>query len=443
MTMQSEARQTLVSAADLVSSANFPEAGGPGADFLKWLGATPALEGADKRDLAKLLRFAAGLDRVFELPAPDAPGLSCFGASVSTLAYGTKVDAGTSVSGVGLTRLAAFRACVAEACEFVSQFEMPDDPRVHAIERGGIDADGVDGCEFHELRGGECGKALDWVETVRLPQGAKDAAPADLCWRRTPGRRPNGLPYLMGIGVAAGRSREDAAYRAILEWVERDAVALWWKGGRRPGAITLETLAASGVAELLKRYRNGRDDRCSWFLNLTNDLGIPVAAALSSEPAGTKVAYGFAAGGSMEEALRGAIEELLQIELADRVVAAKRAERGDQGLNETDRKHIARAAMVRSDWVNLQPTRISPYETVSSANDDQAVRLNLLATRLDSRGHAVRVIDLTRSDFDIPVARAIVSGLQPDPSELISKRLSHQRTLAATDEIPGDRVELY
>lgn len=443
MTMQSETRQTLVSAAELVTGAGDPENGGPGAEFLKWLGVTLALDEADRRDLASLLRFAAGLDRLFELPVPDAPGLACFGASVSVAAYGGEVDAVTSVSGVGPSRIAAFRACVAEACEFVCQFETTGDARLRTVEAGDTSRESIDALDFQILRGGTSGDPTDWVEAVRLPDRSRDAVPADLCWRRTGGRRPNGLPYLMGIGVAAGRTREEAAYRAILEWVERDAVALWWKGGRRPGAIDLETLASSGVIELLRHYRQGRDDRCSWLLNLTNDVGIPVAAALSSGRDGTGVAYGFAAGGSMAEALRGATEELLQIELADRIVAAKRAERGDEGLNETDRKHLARAGTVRGDWLNLQPTCISPCENLSSVDDDQNVRLNLLATRLDGRGHAVRVIDLTRSDFDIPVARAIVSGLQPDPSELVSKRLSRQRALAAVGEIPGDRVELY
>ncbi|NRG19475.1 YcaO-like family protein [Rhizobiales bacterium] len=443
MTMQSETRQTLVSAADLVTGANDPESGGLGPEFLKWLGVTPELDEADRRDLANLLRFAAGLDRLFELPVPDAPGLACFGASVSVAAYGAKVNAGTSVSGVGPSRLAAFRACVAEACEFASQFEIPEDARVRIVEPDSVSPGSIDDCEFQELHGGNSVNPTDWVEAVRLPNRSRDAVPADLCWRRSGGRRPNGLPYLMGIGVAAGRTREEAAYRAILEWAERDAVALWWRGGRRPGAVDLETLASSGVVELLKHYRQGRTERRSWFLNLTNDVGIPVAAALSSDRDGAGVAYGFAAGGSMEEALRGAIEELLQIELADRVVAAKRAERGDEGLNETDRKHVARAGMVRGDWLNLQPVCIAPHETLSPVDDDQDNRLNLLATRLGSRGHAVRIIDLTRPDFDIPVARAIVTGLQPDPSELVSKRLSHQRALAVTGEIPGDRVELY
>ncbi len=78
---------------------------------------------------AALLRAAARFRRIFELSAPDAPGLTFFGAEADPSSVGASNtgDAIAGVSGVGLSRRTAFQSCVGEGVEYLSQFESGED----------------------------------------------------------------------------------------------------------------------------------------------------------------------------------------------------------------------------------------------------------------------------------------------------------------------------
>lgn len=443
--MNPETRQALVAAAGLCSGAAVEPSGAEeGGRLLDWLGLSGALGAGDRQDAARLLEFASRMDRLFELAAPDAPGMCAFGAVVSTHSYGAKVRDVASVSGVGPDRASAFRACVAEAVEYVSQFESEDDRRLAPSVNSRPD---IMSSVWRELAGDAPIDIADRVASSRGADGRPDAVPGALVYRRGKGRMPNGLSYAMGLGVAAGRTREEAACHAVLEWVERDAVALWWRGGRAPAAIPFEVAVEGGLCDRLRAYRQGQDRRRTWFLDLTTDIGIPVVAALSVDRENRGFAYGFSAGANLAGACCGAFDELCQIELADHVVAAKRRENGDGGLNEVDRKHLARASGVASDWPGLQPSRmagcIAPEADCPSPAEASSEILHGLVRKLEDCGHCVHLVDLTRMDIAVPVMRAIVAGLQPDPSDLVTARLAAQRRASTLVRIPGDVVALY
>ena len=70
-------------------------------------------------------RFA----RVFELAAPDAPGLISFGAQFDP-ALADPLHAGSpivGVSGVGLSLQEAFQGCIGEGIEYLSQLQTESD----------------------------------------------------------------------------------------------------------------------------------------------------------------------------------------------------------------------------------------------------------------------------------------------------------------------------
>ena len=77
---------------------------------------TPGQGGGAARHRGLLLRAASRFARVFQLAAPDAPGLVCFGAEFDP-AIADSLHAGSplvGVSGVGLTLQEAFQGCVGE-----------------------------------------------------------------------------------------------------------------------------------------------------------------------------------------------------------------------------------------------------------------------------------------------------------------------------------------
>lgn len=457
--MREETRRALALAAEhLERRDDLPDPSGPAGHFLAYLaeGATEGLSG--DRDLARLIGVAARLERLFELSLPDAPGLYCFGAEVVPSVFGAAMGARGSVSGVGETRLEAFRACVGEAVEYLSQFEpapaAPFEPREGAetpladqdfwSEAESLALGLVPSQEPSDASGGRLRALDEHVVAADLTTGRQGPLPAELCWRR---RDRDALPFARGLGVAAGRSFREACRHAALEWIERDAVALWWRGGRRGRAIPVETLCAPAVAGRISRWRGGSEARLSWFLDLTGDLGVPVVAALSVDRQGKRFAYGFAARQNLSSALLAAFTELAQVELADRVVDAKLAEADEKRLNDTDRLHLARRSLVKPDWEALQPAEApASGSRQGSGNADGPPEsfgdiepLSALA----KRNFRAVAIDLTRVDPGISVVRVLVPGLQPDPAALVTSRLERQRALHSSAGFPGDRVRLY
>ena len=85
--------------------------------------------GDDTRHRARLLQAASQFLRVFELAAPDAPGLVCFGAQFDP-AIADPMHAGgpaVGVSGVGLSPQEAFQSCIGEGVEYLSQLQTAED----------------------------------------------------------------------------------------------------------------------------------------------------------------------------------------------------------------------------------------------------------------------------------------------------------------------------
>ena len=170
------------------------------------------------------------------------------------------------------------------------------------------------------------------------------AVPLDNCYRQHITEQDFKPPLRLSSGCAAGVTREDATLRGLLELIERDAVALWWRGGRRGRAVAPDSEAASGAAALLAQARQGQGHRTSWLLDITTDVEIPVVAAMSTDPDGYGFVVGFGARLNLADAARAAVFELCQVELGLHVVAAKRRESGDAAMNESDRRQLRRGA---------------------------------------------------------------------------------------------------
>jgi bacteriocin biosynthesis cyclodehydratase domain-containing protein len=111
-------------------------------------------------------------------------------------------------------------------------------------------------------------------------------------------------------GCAAGNTLVEATLQGLLELVERDAVAIWWYNRVPMPALSFAGLCSS-VSRLIERHlRLGR--RCS-ALDLTHDLGIPVAGVVLEEPSSGGFALGFGCHPVAEIALERAILELEQV----------------------------------------------------------------------------------------------------------------------------------
>jgi ribosomal protein S12 methylthiotransferase accessory factor len=377
---------------------------------------------------ARMLRAAARLRRLFLLPVPDAPGLIFFGAEADPAALGGEFEGLPigNLAGSGLTPQRAFEACVGEGVEYLSQFRHVDDP----VETGPLavygDAPDEDVRRFitKTLAASaiDADRPIAWVAANRLSDSAKVQFPLDLCYRRRASEQ-DFIPSLkLSSGCAAGTTVEAATLHALLELVERDAVALWWRGGHRGRSIAPETEAASAAAELLEQIRQGRTDRRTWLLDITTDIEIPAVVALSAGADGFGFAFGLGARLTLADAARAAVFELCQVELGQHVVAAKRHESGDAALSESDRRQLRRGTLFDSrDCKLLHPE--TARESASTAGVSVS-SLQQALERLEARRITAYSIDLTRVEFGIPVVRVLAPGLQLEPCQIVGPRLA-------------------
>jgi ribosomal protein S12 methylthiotransferase accessory factor len=382
------------------------------------------------RHRAALLRAASRFVRVFELAAPDAPGLVCFGAEFDpTLA--DPLHAGSplaGVSGVGVSLQEAFQGCIGEGIEYLSQLQSGNDQLEQAGPCGSAAKLGPQGSDFlaaystHRLRPDV---ELSWHRATRLIDGQQVWLPADLCLRRPQALQEVKPPFPLSTGSAAGTSWDAAALHGLLELIERDAASLWWQGGNPAKAIPAGDEARIMAEAALAQLRQNASARRSWLLDITTDIGVPCVAAVSCAADGFGLALGLAARPTLAAAARAATLEMCQIELAHAVVEAKCRERGEAALNQRDLVHRRRATLIDADRCPLlQPVTERADRLAISATGAKAM-LQLLVDRLGQFGIETFGLDLTRPHFAIPVARVIAPGLQPEPSEIVMPRLAN------------------
>jgi ribosomal protein S12 methylthiotransferase accessory factor len=384
-----------------------------------------------------MARAARLPDRLFLLRSPWAPGLRFIGAEVDAaraLSLPEHRGRPFSLAGSGERLEDALASCLGEGVERLSQVERPGDVvRESSLEELTAQVlPAARACIATLLQDSPQGPdtPIAWVRGQ--PAGREVLVPADWCLRRQI-QGPLAIPgAALSTGCAAGATFEAAAVRALLEVVERDAVALWWIGGRRARPLAGEGPAMAEAVRLLGVLRQDSGERASWLLDLTTDLGIPCVAALSVDAAGTDLTCGFAARPTLEGAARAAVLEMCQMELALFVALAKREEHGEGALNEVDRRHLDRAGRIAAGRCDLIHPLGAPRASALPICNGPGEELDALLAQLAQRDLEAALVDLTRPELGIPVVHAIAPQLQLLPCSLHTERLRR-----AIDETGG------
>lgn len=387
---------------------------------------TSLLERARRAGGDWTIRAVPRFERLFRLVSPFAPGLAFVGGQLSATPFDPATPSALrlSVGGTATSVAAALVSCLGEGLERLAQIERQGDAapwRPAAGERVGVDAaiaDWLDRSFGDRTASDRC--SLDWRAVVEASTGRTSVMPADLCLRRSEGRRRLPLLWPLSIGCAAGATSDQAAARAILELVERDAVALWWRGGRRGRPVAPDGPVARSCARLLGTLRRGQGFRSTRLLDITTELEVPTLAALSTNPDGRGIAVGFACRPSAIAAARAAILEMTQVETAYPLIDAKLAEGGPAALDEADHRQLQCGTFDAAGSPLCIPAGTPRAWKGNSVGDGAAIDL---ASHLQSKGIEVWLNDLTRHDHGIAVVQAVAPRLQPYPSDLRSDRL--------------------
>jgi bacteriocin biosynthesis cyclodehydratase domain-containing protein len=199
-------------------------------------------------------------------------------------------------------------------------------------------------------------------------------------------------------GNAAGNTLEEAILHGVLELVERDHVALWWYNRTSAPGVDLDTIDDLWLAAL--REHIASEGRELWALDLSADLGIPVAAALVAAADGSGVGMGFGAHLDLRGAVIRAATELAQLGLG--APSGGLGHGVDPGLRLSDHAFAAPARRSALRSCAHEP----PFE------GDVLAALERCRSAIERAGMELLVLDQTRPDIGLPVVKAIVPGLR-------------------------------
>jgi ribosomal protein S12 methylthiotransferase accessory factor len=414
-----------------------------GLGLLDKLGFSPvdAVNSADHNARLAFLRFAGRMSDVFEIAAPDAPGLRFVGGMTRPSLHLRQplLDRPLSAGGRGRTFADAFMSCIGEAIERTSQYQTEADSLTSCsldAGLGGLHSQTAEAIrEMLEGRQASSDHGLEWVMARIFPTGPECMLPADLCLVRPDDAGRGRESLTLSLGCSAGASPEQALLSGLLEVLERDAATLWWLAVTPARAVSMEALDEGGVLELVRDMRRASMSRKCWFLDITTDLGIPCVVSLSFQAEGGGFAHGVAARPTLGEAAAAAFLEMCQMEVAYHLLALKLASGGEEKLSPADRRHRQRFASVDPDRHPILLPGLgarAPFETPSRIDF-----LEKTVARLNERGLQCLAVDLTRPEIGVPVFKVFVPGLQPMPSGVPAERLA-QATRRSSSLQPMD-----
>ena len=213
-------------------------------------------------------------------------------------------------------------------------------------------------------------------------------------------------------GCAAGNTLEEAILQGFLELVERDAFALWWYNRRAVPGVDLETFGDDYLASASDYYRGLQ--REMWVLDVTSDFGIPVFVAVSrrTDKGAEDIIYGAGAHGDPRIAALRAVCEMNQF-----LNWVQGSGRGGAGYAVDDPLCLwwwKSAKLAAHPYLSPAPGAAQRTGQDYPVPDTTDVLEDVEACRalVEARGLEFLVLDQTRPDIGMPVARVIVPGLR-------------------------------
>jgi ribosomal protein S12 methylthiotransferase accessory factor len=334
--------------------------------------------------------------------------------------------------GKGVTAIEAEVGALCEAIERYSGIFQGDEPRIRGSLRslGDRAVDPRTCQQFHERQYRDrtgwnmahgafqqvCdpfdeNAVLDWTPVWSLTAQTQRLLPTGMLYFGAPAEPGPWFVRADSNGNAAGSSLEDAVLQAMLELVERDAVALWWYNRTPVPGIDLDGCGDPWIDELRATYAGlGRE---VWVLDLTSDLGIPTMAAISGRTGADRedIMFGFGAHLDPRVALRRALTELNQLMPA----MLGTGECDNYQCDDPDALRWWREATV-ANQPYLLPAPDAPYRLPADhayePTTDLYEDVQRVHAALAGQGMEVLVLDQTRPDVGMPVVKVVVPGMR-------------------------------
>ncbi|MCM0593944.1 MAG: TOMM precursor leader peptide-binding protein [Gloeotrichia echinulata IR180] len=266
-------------------------------------------------------------------------------------------------------------------------------------------------------------KEIDWTPVWSLTHQEFKYLPSAYCYYGYPQSHPPEC-WADSNGCAAGNTIEEAILQGFMELVERDCVALWWYNRLPKYEVDLDSFNEPYFQSLKKYYQ--AIDRQLWVLDITSDLNIPAFAAIScrKDREMEDIILGYGVHFDPKLALSRALTEVNQI--LPNVLLAK-ADGSTQYPPSGDSLAIEwwKSATVANQPYLIPdqgvPKVLGDYPQLAS--DDLLEDVKLCQKIVEQNGLEMLVLDQTRPDIGLRVAKVIVPGMRHMWKRLGSGRL--------------------
>jgi YcaO-like protein with predicted kinase domain len=283
------------------------------------------------------------------------------------------------------------------------------------------------------IRAFDASTQIDWVEGYDLLQDTACWVPAEIVHTDYTLPQPDGY-FLAGTnGLASGNHLVEAINAALYEIVERDALALWMAlplKQRVNRMLDLPSVDAPGCQALLGKYGAAKIAIRVW--DITSDIGIAaflceVRDADPAEPQSLRRFHGAGCHPDRGIALSRALTEAAQTRLT--YIAGIRDD-----LSPTEYRTIPDDGIrdVLLDALARETEPVSFAAVPDFASEDLCGDLRWALKRLAAAGlRRAIAVDLTRPEFEIPVVRLVIPGLEWDPHHPNYRPGTRAREIAA------------
>ena len=253
---------------------------------------------------------------------------------------------------------------------------------------------------------------IDWTPVWSLTQRRHRYLPTSMLYSMPAEARGPADLIADSNGCAAGNTLEEAILQGFYELAERDAFAVWWYNRLQAPEVDLASFDDEYLAMARDYY--ARYERDLWVLDVTSDLGIPAFVALSRRPdaATEDIIYGAGAHADPRIAALRAVCELNQC-----LTWLPRPGRsgGRPAIDDPLALWWWRTARLEDcPWLAPaadQPLRGACDHPVAQTTDTREDVEDCRA-RVEAAGMEFLVLDQTRPDIGMPVARVLVPGMR-------------------------------
>ena len=254
---------------------------------------------------------------------------------------------------------------------------------------------------------------IDWSPVWSLTQGRHRYLPTAILYSGVADYGNGPDLKADSNGCAAGNTLEEATLQGFFELVERDAFAIWWYNRLRLPEVDLASFGDEYLSSAQDYYRRLR--REMWVLDATSDLGIPVFVAVSrrvDKQQGEDIIYSAGAHTDPHVAALRAVCELNQcLQWMPGLSRSGAAGAVDDPMSRwwwrtgklADHPWLAPAPGARARGNSDYPVP----DTTDTQEDVERCR-----ALVEARGMEFLVLDQTRPDIGMPVARVVVPGLR-------------------------------